>query len=166
MRPAVNERCVCVLLFYLCSMYASLCECIARTPIPGLGEDPTGRDASKGSKKFRKMLLIKVQEEFLKDWQGLFVAVQVRATRCSSRATAVVVEGWCRGFVCCRKLVLALLKRNASATAKTQSLCMRANCTQSVLCACFFLWVLPRLGCELRPFFWEGNIFIAVTAWE
>lgn len=59
-------------------MYADLCERIARTPIPGLGEDPSGKDSSKGSKKFRKMLLVKVQQEFQKDWQGLFAAVQVR----------------------------------------------------------------------------------------
>lgn len=60
-------------------MYADLCERIARTPIPGLGET-AGKDSSKGSKKFRKMLLLKVQAEFEKDWQGLFAAVQVRAT--------------------------------------------------------------------------------------
>eukprot|EP00752_Nemacystus_decipiens_P002138 g2038.t1 len=58
------------------SMYADLCERIARTPIPGLGEAAAGKDSSKGSKKFRKMLLLKVQEEFEKDWQGLFAAVQ------------------------------------------------------------------------------------------
>lgn len=58
-------------------MYADLCERIARTPIAGLGEDPNGKDAAKGSKKFRKMLLIKCQDEFVKDWQGLFAAVQV-----------------------------------------------------------------------------------------
>ncbi|CAM9691739.1 unnamed protein product [Scytosiphon promiscuus] len=58
------------------SMYADLCERIARTPIPGLGEDPSGKDSTKGSKKFRKMLLVKVQEEFEKDWQGLLAAVQ------------------------------------------------------------------------------------------
>lgn len=61
----------------VCSMYADLCARIARTPIAGLGEDATGKDASKGSKKFRKMLLVKVQQEFEKDWQGLFAAVQV-----------------------------------------------------------------------------------------
>ena len=59
-------------------MYADLCERIARTPLAGLGEDATGKDAAKGSKKFRKMLLLKCQEEFEKDWQGLFAAVQVR----------------------------------------------------------------------------------------
>lgn len=59
------------------SMYADLCERIARTPISGLGEDPNGKDAAKGSKKFRKMLLIKCQDEFVKDWQGLFTDVQV-----------------------------------------------------------------------------------------
>eukprot|EP00903_Cladosiphon_okamuranus_P012976 g12110.t1 len=58
------------------SMYADLCERIARTPIPGLGEAAVGKDSSKGSRKFRKMLLLKVQEEFEKDWQGLFAAVQ------------------------------------------------------------------------------------------
>ncbi|CAM9283329.1 unnamed protein product [Ascophyllum nodosum] len=58
------------------SMYADLCERIARTPLAGLGEDATGKDAAKGSKKFRKMLLLKCQEEFEKDWQGLFAAVQ------------------------------------------------------------------------------------------
>ncbi|CAM9408635.1 unnamed protein product, partial [Ectocarpus fasciculatus] len=58
------------------SMYADLCARIARTPIAGLGEDATGKDASKGSKKFRKLLLVKVQQEFEKDWQGLFAAVQ------------------------------------------------------------------------------------------
>lgn len=61
-------------------MYADLCELIARTPIPGLGEAAPGKDSNKGSKKFRKMLLVKVQQEFEKDWQGLFVAVQVRLT--------------------------------------------------------------------------------------
>lgn len=59
-------------------MYADLCERIARRPIPGLGEAAAGKDSSKGSKKFRKMLLVKVQDEFQKDWQGLFAAVQVR----------------------------------------------------------------------------------------
>lgn len=63
--------------FFFYSMYADLCERIARTPIPGLGEAAAGKDSSKGSKKFRKMLLLKVQEEFEKDWQGLFAAVQV-----------------------------------------------------------------------------------------
>ncbi|CAM9611619.1 unnamed protein product [Pylaiella littoralis] len=58
------------------SMYADLCELIARTPIPGLGEASPGKDANKGSKKFRKMLLLKVQQEFEKDWQGLFVTLQ------------------------------------------------------------------------------------------
>lgn len=58
-------------------MYADLCELIARTPIPGLGEASPGKDANKGSKKFRKMLLLKVQQEFEKDWQGLFVTLQV-----------------------------------------------------------------------------------------
>ncbi|CAN0160944.1 unnamed protein product, partial [Ectocarpus sp. 12 AP-2014] len=62
------------------SMYADLCARIARTPIAGLGEDATGKDASKGSKKFRKMLLVKVQQEFEKDWQGLFAAVQSDST--------------------------------------------------------------------------------------
>lgn len=58
-------------------MYAELCERIARTPIPGLGEDPAGKDASKGSRKFRKMLLVKCQEEFVKDWQGIYQEIQV-----------------------------------------------------------------------------------------
>ena len=61
-------------------MYADLCERIARTPIPGLGEAAAGKDSSKSSKKFRKMLLVKVQAEFEKDWQGLFAAVQVRGS--------------------------------------------------------------------------------------
>lgn len=58
----------------LCSMYAALCERIARNPIAGLGEDPS---TSKGSKKFRKMLLLRCHDEFQKDWPGLFVAIQV-----------------------------------------------------------------------------------------
>lgn len=74
-------------------MYADLCERIARTPIPGLGE-AAGKDSSKGSKKFRKMLLLKVQAEFEKDWQGLFAAVQVRVL-----AVSLPVLVWsCRSF--------------------------------------------------------------------
>lgn len=72
-------------------MYADLCERIAHTPIACLGENPGTKDAGKGSKKFRKMLLIKCQDEFTKDWQGLFAAVQV--TEMTVEAVAILCGG-------------------------------------------------------------------------